>query len=71
MEELQGPEVVHLHLAPRSIEDRRISDSSGKRHPGVAEDERDVRRRVSGRANLIRVGDVEPQRNKPLVTQGA
>src|SRR5258708_3744138 len=47
------------------------ADSSGNRHPGVVEDQLDVRRRFSGRPDLVRVGYVEPQRNEPLAEQVA
>ena len=71
LEQLQRPEVVHLHLAPRLVEDVRIRDSRGQQQAGVVEDELDVRRRFCGRADLVRVGHVEPQRHEPLVTQVA
>jgi hypothetical protein len=71
MEQLQGPEVVDLHLAPGLLEDRSIRDSLAEHDAGVVEDELDVRSRVAGRTDLVHVRHVEPQRNQPLVAQGA
>ncbi len=71
LEQLQRPEVIHLHLAPGLADDDRFRDSAHKRHTGVVEDEIDVRSRVCGRTDLVRVGHVEPQQNEPLVTQVA
>jgi hypothetical protein len=59
LKQLQRPEIAHLHLASRLAEHCRIRNSVTKQHPGIVEDEIDVRSRFCGCPDLVRIGDIE------------
>jgi len=71
LEQLQRPEVVTSISRRAWFEDVESTIPVASATPALFEDEVGRPRPPLDRADLVRIGYVEPQRNEPLVTQGA
>src|ERR1035438_1040599 len=71
LDELEGPEVVYLHLTTGVADDGGLGYSPAERDAGVAEHDLHIWGRLRSCADLVRIGHVEREHHKALIMQVA